>query len=213
MFTPGNAKLGTDLIWGFGLPSGGMGCVGMTKTCRSVCYARRTEQYRPQAAARYRRNLTLTKTKGFVRRARAFLIAHHIRVVRIHTGGEFHSIRYIRKWRSIIRRSPRVKFFTYTRAWQLPTFRAELEAMARENPRFQLWYSADRETGLPEHVPPMIRVAWLMTDEQDRPPLLSRSSTRKVDLLFGFNDFVPRHYLIWKGFRFVLPRRECRDLQ
>ena len=89
MLTPGNAKLGTDLIWGFGLPSGGRECVGMSKLCREVCYARRTEQYRPQAAKRYRRNLALSNTKGFVRRVRAFLIAHHVRVVRIHTGGEF----------------------------------------------------------------------------------------------------------------------------
>ena len=93
MLTPGNAKLGTDLIWGFGLPSGGGICVGMTKLCRMVCYAVRTEQYRPQAAARYRRNLQLSKTKGFVRRMRAFLIAHHVRVVRLHTGGEFRSTR------------------------------------------------------------------------------------------------------------------------
>ena len=54
MLTPGNAKLGTDLIWGFGLPSGGSVCVGMTKVCRAVCYAVRTEQYRPKAAARKR---------------------------------------------------------------------------------------------------------------------------------------------------------------
>ncbi|MFO0938654.1 MAG: hypothetical protein U0798_19300 [Gemmataceae bacterium] len=153
MLTPGNAKLGTDLIWGFGLPSGGAACVGMTKTCKEVCYAVRTEQYRPNAANRYRRNLELTKTKGFVRRMRAFLIAHHVRVVRIHTGGEFYSPKYVRKWRSIIRKSRKVKFFTYTRAWQVPAIRQELERLA-ELPRCQLWYSADRDTGLPENVPP-----------------------------------------------------------
>lgn len=176
MLTPGNAKLGTDLIWSFSIPSGGKECVGLSKVCREVCYARRTEQYRPKAAARYRRNLALSKTKGFVRRVRAFLIAHHVRVVRIHTGGEFASSRYVRKWRRIIARSPRVKFFSYSRAWRVPAVRLELERLA-ELPNLQLWYSADRETGLPSNVPERIRLAWLMVDKDDLPP-------GRVDLIF-----------------------------
>ena len=185
MLTPGNAKLGTDLIWGFGLPSGGRECVGMSKRCRDVCYARRTEQYRPQAAKRYRRNLALSKTKGFVRRVRAFLIAHHVRVVRIHTGGEFHNRKYVRKWWKIVARSPRVKFFTYTRAWRIPAFRPELERLAGL-PNCQLWYSADRETGLPDSVPERVRVAWLMTEPDDLPPAATSSTSAKesIDLIF-----------------------------
>ena len=182
MLTPGNAKLGADLIWGFGLPSGGAVCVGMTKTCRAVCYAVRTEQYRPKAADRYRRNLALSKTKGFVRRMRAFLIAHHVRVVRIHTAGEFDSPRYVRKWRRIIARSPKVKFFTYTRSWRLPAIRKELERLA-ELPNLQLWFSADRETGVPESVPPRVRGAWLRTDGDDGPPIGLAAGVR-VDLIF-----------------------------
>ena len=180
MLTPGNAKLGTDLIWGFGLPSGGAVCVGMSKTCRAVCYAVRTEQYRPNAADRYRRNLALSKTKGFVRRIRAFLIAHHVRVVRIHTGGEFASPRYVRKWWRIIRRSPKVRFFTYTRSWRVPAIREELDRLAAL-PNRQLWFSADRETGLPENVHPWVRIAWLMTEDTDEPPPVT---TVKVDLIF-----------------------------
>jgi hypothetical protein len=176
MLTPGNAKLGTDLIWSFSVPSGGKECVGLSKVCREACYARRTEQYRPKAAARYRRNLALSKTKGFVRRVRAFLIAHHVRVVRIHTGGEFATPRYVRKWRAIIRRSPRVQFFTYTRAWRVPAIRMELERLA-ELSNLQLWYSTDQETGLPDHVPNHIRLAWLMVGEDDLP-------AGRVDLIF-----------------------------
>ena len=179
MLTPGNAQLGTGLIWGFGLPSGTASvCVGMSRLCKSVCYAVRTEQYRPSARKRYQRNLELSRRKGFARRVRAFLIAHHIRVVRIHTGGEFYGAKYIRKWRAIIQRSPRVKFFTYTRAWRISEFRTELEWLA-ELPNLQLWYSADRETGLPDSVPAQVRIAWLMAGEDDLPPADGR-----IDLIF-----------------------------
>ena len=177
MLTSGNKKLGTDLIWGFGLPSGRASvCAGLTATCRKHCYAVRTEQYRQKAGARYEANLRLTRKRSFTRRMRAFLIAHHVRVVRIHTGGEFYSARYARKWRRVIRRSPRVRFFAYSRAWRVPEIRAELEAMARE-PNCQIWFSVDRDTGIPEGVPEGIRLAWLMTAEDDRPP-------GPVDLVF-----------------------------
>ena len=39
----------------------------------------------------------------------AFLVAHGIRIVRIHTGGEFYSAGYARKWLWVARRSRRVR--------------------------------------------------------------------------------------------------------
>src|SRR5947209_263078 len=132
VLTPGNKKLGGHLIWGFGLPSGTAKlCPGMTPTCRRVCYAVRVQAFRPQAAKLYRKNLQLAKRKDFVRRVRAFVFAQGIRVVRIHTGGDFTTRRYARKWRRIIERSPKVRFFTYTRVWQLPAFRDVLESLSR----------------------------------------------------------------------------------
>ena len=177
MLTPGNKKLGAHLIWGFGLPSGRVDvCVAMTPTCRRVCYAARTEQYRVRAARQYERNFQLTKRKDFVRRVRAFLIAHHVRVVRIHTGGEFVSARYAQKWLKIIRRSPRVRFFTYTRSWSIPAIHEVLAAMAAL-PNCQVWFSLDRDTGRPVAIPLNVRLAWLMVTPQDRP-------TIPVDLIF-----------------------------
>lgn len=90
MLFPGNAKLGKHLIWSFSLPSGKAEvCVGMTPACKRVCYASRLEVYRPSAAKRYAMNLRLSRRRGFVRRIRAFLIANHVRVLRVHAGGEF----------------------------------------------------------------------------------------------------------------------------
>lgn len=177
MLYPGNQKLGRHLIWSFSLPSGKADvCVGMTQTCKRVCYAARLESYRPSAAKRYKINLRLSRRRGFVRRIRAFIVANHIRILRIHAGGEFWSRRYTRKWLAIIRRSPKVRFYSYTRSWRVPVIRQVLDEMAAE-PNLQLWYSADRDTGLPEVVPKRVRVAWLMTTADDRPP-------RPVDLIF-----------------------------
>jgi hypothetical protein len=170
MLTPGNKKLGGHLIWGFGLPSGTARlCPGMTPTCRRVCYAVRLQQYRPQALRLYRKNLQRTKRKDFVKRVRAFLCSQGVRVVRIHSTGEFVSPRYARKWLRIVAKSPKVKFFTYTRVWQLPAFTEVLDELSRL-PNLSLWYSCDRDTGVPEEVPPRVRLAWLMTAADEVPP-------------------------------------------
>jgi hypothetical protein len=170
MLTPGNHKLGGHRIWGFALPSGRTEvCVGMTPTCRRHCYAVRTEQYRIRAATRYRRNLALSRRLGFARRVRAFLVAQGIRVVRIHTGGEFYSPEYAAKWLTVARKSPRVRFFAYTRAWREPPVKAVVDELAAL-PNCQVWYSCDRDTGIPLGVPAGVRVAWLMAGPDDVPP-------------------------------------------
>ena len=170
MLTPGNHKLGRALIRGFGLPSGTPDtCPGLTDACRADRYAVAVARYRPAAAALYRRNWRLSRRRDFVTRVRAFLIAHAVRVVRIHTGGDFYSPRYARQWRTIIRRSPRVRFFFYTRSWRVPAIQAEIDRMA-ESPNCRVWYSCDRDTGVPAAVPPRVRVAWLMTAATDTPP-------------------------------------------
>ena len=37
-------------------------------------------------------------------------------------------------------------------------------------PNLALWYSADRDTGLPGNLPPTVRVAYLLTAADERPP-------------------------------------------
>jgi hypothetical protein len=144
------------------------------------------QQFRPQAIRLYQRNLELSQRKGFVRRVRAFLISQGIRVVRIHTGGEFYSQKYLKKWIRIITRSPRVRFFTYTRVWRIPAVHDALLLLAKL-PNLQLWYSADRDTGFPESIPSRVRIAWLMTTPDDEPPagidlVFRAQSLRKVPL-------------------------------
>jgi hypothetical protein len=170
VLTPGNRKLGDALIWGFGLPSGlPEVCVGMTDLCRRHCYARAVERLRPRARARYEENLRLSRLPDFEQRLRGFLRAHAVAVVRLHTGGEFYSRAYAGKWLRVMRRLPAVRFFCYSRAWRDGAIRPVLERMARLA-NCRLWYSCDRETGLPRRAPPGVRLAWLMAAPDDLPP-------------------------------------------
>jgi hypothetical protein len=170
MLTPGNHKLGGSRIWGFSLPSGRPSvCVGMSPACRADCYAAALERYRPAAARRYRANLRLSRRPDFARRVRAFLVAHAVRVVRVHVGGDFYSAAYAGKWLRVMRASPRVLFYFYTRSWRVPEVKRVIDEMAGL-PNCRAWYSADRDTGLPPEMPPRARVAWLMTSPDDLPP-------------------------------------------
>ena len=170
MLTRGNHKLGTRRIWSFSLPSGPGGtCAGMTPACGGHCYAVAFERYRPAAAAAYRRNRARARRRDFVRRVRAFLVADAVRVVRVHTGGDFFAVWYARKWLRVMRRSPRVRFYFYTRSWRVLAIKALIDRMAGL-PNCRAWYSCDRDTGVPAGVPPGVRLAWLMTDAADMPP-------------------------------------------
>jgi hypothetical protein len=170
MLTQGNRKLGGRLIWSFSLPSARPDvCVGMSDLCRENCYSRRLEKLRPAVLARYEVNLQLSLSPTFVRRVRAFLVAHDVAVVRLHVGGDFFSPEYARKWLRVMRRSPQVRFYFYTRAWRDESLRKILERMA-SLPNCRAWYSCDRETGLPSNIPPRVRLAWLSVAQDDVPP-------------------------------------------
>jgi hypothetical protein len=170
VLTPGNLKLGGRRIWGFALPSGTPdACPGLSPTCRAHCYAVAVERFRPAAAAAYRRNLRASRRRDFVRRVVAFLVAHRVGVVRVHTAGDFHSARYARKWLAVMRRSPRVTFYFYTRSWRVAAIRPVIDRMAGL-PNCVAWYSCDRDTGVPADVPAGVRLAWLSAAADEAAP-------------------------------------------
>jgi hypothetical protein len=170
MLSQGNRKLGSQLIWSFGLPSGQPHvCPGMTPLCRRHCYALRLERIRPSVHRRYQDNFDLTQRVDFEQRLLHFIVAHAITLVRIHSGGDFYSPEYAGKWLRIMTRLPQVRFFCYSRAWREPATGAVLEQMA-EQKNCRLWYSCDQQTGLPGSVPPGVQLAWLMTGADDVPP-------------------------------------------
>jgi hypothetical protein len=175
VLTPGNLKLGRErLIWGFGLPSRST-CPGRSPACNGPCYSAHLEAWRPALRARYRRNLRLSLRSDFASTALAFLVSHEVQVVRLHTGGDFYSAKYARKWLRVMRGAPDVRFFFYTRSWRVPSVRRVLLQMSRLS-NVRAWFSCDRDTGIPRRVPAGVRLAWLMTTPEDLPP--------RADLVF-----------------------------
>jgi hypothetical protein len=148
----------------------------MTALCRQHGYARRQESYRPHVRARYEDNYRLSQRADFEQRLYHFLLAHDVHVVRIHSAGEFYSAAYACKWPRLIRRLPHVRFFAYTRAWRDPAIGPAPQRLARRQ-NCRLWYSCDRQTGIPERIPSRVRLAWLMTRDDELPPA-------HADLLF-----------------------------
>lgn len=166
MLTPPNRKLGSrGRIWTFSLPSV-FTCPGRSQLCECHCYAKRLEAFRTSVRDRYQQNFQLAEQRDFVSKMIAFLQHRSIEIVRLHVSGDFYLAAYARKWLRIMRKCPDVTFYFYTRSWRRPAIAYVLEQIAGlENVR--AWYSCDLETGVPTQVPEGVRLAWMMTEEED----------------------------------------------
>src|ERR1700733_11353317 len=87
-------------------------------------------------------------------------------LMRWHVSGDIFSPAYARKILEIVGRSSHTTFWLYTRSWRVPTIFPLLKAISLM-PNMKLWMSADAETGYPPEVPDGVRVAWMLTKEQE----------------------------------------------
>jgi hypothetical protein len=163
----GNGKLGESLIWGFGLPSVTT-CPGASAVCVQVCYSKRLESFRVEMHRAYERNLEATKQPDFVRRILGQIDADRVRIVRVHTAGDFYALAYLAKWVRIFRARPDVTFYFYTRSWRVEGF-GPLLAKAARLKNVRQWWSVDAGTGWPDEVPPGVRLAYLVTKKGEEP--------------------------------------------
>lgn len=89
-------------------------------------------------------------------------------VCRVHTSGDLYGPAYARKWLSVMRQCPGVRFYLYTRSYRVPAIAEVLEQMAAlENVR--IWFSVDEDTGVPERIPEDVKLAYLQLTEDDLP--------------------------------------------
>lgn len=169
----GNSKLG-KAIYSFSLQAG-LTCPGKSALCVRFCYAGQGYFLQPNVQRAYKRNLRLTNRADFVDRMVREIHRVKPKVVRIHASGDFYSPEYARKWAEIARLCPSTRFFAYTRSWRVPEIRRELARMA-DLPNVRLWFSCDKDTGIPASWPERVRLAWMQTAEDDLPP--------RADLVF-----------------------------
>lgn len=161
----GNRKLG-DFVYTFSLPAVTT-CPGRSRLCEKACYAMRGTVLLQQKA--YARRHAASLRDDFVDRMTREVRLRGAGLVRLHVSGDFYSAEYVRKWAAVAAACPGVRFFAYTRSWRTPAVRRELARLARL-PNVRLWYSCDKETGLPARTPRGVRVAYMAVDDADVPP-------------------------------------------
>jgi hypothetical protein len=162
----GNDKIGED-IFAFNLPPV-LSCPGMSAGC-SFCYALRGRWVFDGVKAALARNWAASREATFAERMVREIRRRRVRILRLHASGDLYSVRYIQAWAQVARSCPDTVFYAYTRSWRLSGLRPHLERLAALA-NVRLWYSADIDTGLPEALPPGVRVAWLMLDEDEEVP-------------------------------------------
>ena len=165
LLTQGNGKLGGS-IFHFDLLAVTT-CPGRSAAC-AACYATQGRYVFPQVRERLAWNGEQSRRKDFARRLAREIHRKGILVVRLHSSGDFYSRAYARQWLAVMRQCPRVRFYFYTRSWRVPAIAPLLEAMARL-PNCRAWYSIDADTGVPERVPPGVRLAYLQVQADERP--------------------------------------------
>lgn len=126
----------------------------------------------------YVRNEEFARTDEFVTWMNAQLVAQSVEVLRLHVSGDFFDAEYTAKWLSIIRQNKGIRFFGYTRSWSDPAIERVLRRLARLD-NLRLWYSIDKDSGLPEHTPPGVRLASMALDDDQ-----ANAAPKEASLVF-----------------------------
>jgi len=162
----GNSKLGRAIhVWS--IPAVDT-CPGSTAICRELCYAMRHRFRFDSVKHRLAWNLQQSRRNDFVERMLAEIRSSGVLVLRLHVAGDFYDAEYVRKWLTIVQRSPRARFYGYTRSWRIASIGPALEELAACS-AMRLWYSVDDESGIPATVPPAVRIAYLQTTSATLP--------------------------------------------
>lgn len=173
LLTLGNTKVGASIhLWGIPAVST---CPGRTSVCSACCYANSGRYLFPSVQERHRWNLEQAMRDDFVERMTKEIRRKGCLVVRVHSSGDFMDASYAQKWLEIMRKCPNPRYYWYSRSWRCSDIAPVLEQMAALR-CCRAWYSVDSETGLPEVIPPGVRLAYLQTAEDEEPEL--------YDLLF-----------------------------
>ena len=114
MIVLGNKKLSRKIAI-FNLPPG-KSCPN-SKLCVNRCYALKAWRMYPNVHRAWDRNMKASKQENFITEIIAELkkLEHKITTVRIHSAGDFYSLKYYYKWECIADFFPKLHFFAYTK--------------------------------------------------------------------------------------------------
>lgn len=179
LLQPGNSKFGSSIsVWNVPAVTT---CPGRSSVCESVCYANDRGRFRFESVKqRIRWNWEQAQRDDFVDRMVLEIGKKGCQVIRVHGSGDFSDKAYAEKWLAIMKRKPKPRYFWYSRSWRDPEIAPVLEQMAQLK-QCRAWYSVDRETGVPDRIPPGVRLAYLQTQEGEEPERLDlRFNVRRL---------------------------------
>lgn len=158
-----NTKLGPAIhSWSI---TAGHTCPGATPACLSVCYAMRGLMRMPTPTNLYLRNWLFSQTDEFVPWMLAAMSVQCVRIMRVHCAGDLYDAEYTDKWAEIVARTKYIRYFCYTRSWQVPEMSKSLRQLAKL-PNMQLWLSEDVDTG-PAPRWKHTRTAWMARNDEE----------------------------------------------
>jgi Gene product 88 len=148
-------------------------------TCRSICYCQNF--YLDRGRILYPKQEKTFKISQLPEFSDIMIGAVHTAAVahfRLHSFGEFYSLKYMEDWIRIIKECDGVTFLAYTRTWRIAEWLPTLNRLAAL-PGMNLFFSYDRDTGLPPTIP-NVRRAWLAATDNEPPPI----TPHKQDVIF-----------------------------
>ena len=123
----------------------------------------------------HRNNLKASRSEEFVSWMVHELRENYVQVMRTHVIGDYYDAEYTNKWLQIVRRSPKIKFFSYTRSWNVPDYLDAIIELGRQK-NMRMWLSFDKAMPVPPRIRGFRR-CYLSTADDDQPPC-------SVDLVF-----------------------------
>jgi hypothetical protein len=119
-----NSKLKKDGIFNFDIPayksSTGLITCPSAKDCIANCYARQGTYNFSNVKAKHESNLQASLKPDFVElMVREIKGNKRISIIRLHSAGDFYSREYVLKWFKIFAACPDIKFYAYTKSWDL----------------------------------------------------------------------------------------------
>ena len=115
------AKLNGVRLYEFNLPA--VYSCPYADICKEICYADKGTFKYPNVQAKYNSNYELTKDTGlFIESIQKELIKKRVEFVRIHSSGDFYSLKYLRSWITIAKNNSNIIFYGYTKS--VPFFKS-----------------------------------------------------------------------------------------
>ena len=158
---------------------------------------RRLEAFRGHLLVLANNNLKASKDKRFVADMTDTLVPG---LLRLHTGGDFYSPEYTRKWYKILKTRSDIISWAYTRSWRVKGFIGELRKL-NNLPNVEILLSFDPEMTHPKfHGITDFRTAYLPLEEnsmfEPKDPdadlvLRLHKYRKKVKLMFGNSPVCP----------------------